>query len=220
LWDYFFSKVGATVKRTLRNPKYGRVTRSARKKKRAMATRLAWYRKLQQKWLDSTIYAPKKCKKIFEEESGLKAEVVAAISDKAIRNLSPGDFFPAHDGSNLDWRGLMELDVCGYLWLYVGNGIFHRSTGFFTVDVSASMNAEAFDEGELRNKMCYFKTEDVLAFEFGTTTPLPAGWELRTTADAYGRVYYVDQNTKTVSWEHPITNETSDPKGKRVEWVE
>ena len=37
--------------------------------------------------------------------------------------------------------------------------------------------------------------------------PVPAGWECKSTPD--GREYYIDHNTQTTSWTHPLTNVTS-----------
>eukprot|EP01117_Protostelium_nocturnum_P006571 TRINITY_DN2365_c0_g1_i2.p1 TRINITY_DN2365_c0_g1~~TRINITY_DN2365_c0_g1_i2.p1 ORF type:complete len:424 (-),score=104.94 TRINITY_DN2365_c0_g1_i2:18-1289(-) len=38
---------------------------------------------------------------------------------------------------------------------------------------------------------------------------LPAGWEAKT--DNFGRVYYVDHNTETTSWEHPLHSLADSP---------
>ena len=44
--------------------------------------------------------------------------------------------------------------------------------------------------------------------------PLPHGWEMRKSKD--GRKYYVDHNTKTTTWDHPLSARTSESSGSAV----
>lgn len=48
---------------------------------------------------------------------------------------------------------------------------------------------------------------EVVAAADATAQQLPPGWECKSTPDC--RVYYIDHNTQTTSWTHPLTNVTS-----------
>jgi hypothetical protein len=47
----------------------------------------------------------------------------------------------------------------------------------------------------------------IVAADDATAQQLPPGWECKSTPDC--RVYYIDHNTQTTSWTHPLTNVTS-----------